>query len=163
MNQPDIYMYLLPFGFPSRLGHHTALSRVLCAIQYFLVSFLSYCLVAVYCSVTKSSPTLEDPMNFSPPGSSVLGTSQARIWVGCYFLLQGIFPTRDGIHITCIGRWTLHHHAAWEALFYTEFQVRVQPHSPSSSHPTSFPLGIHIFVLYLFVYISEYLQSIKYY
>ena len=146
MNQPDIYMYLLPFGFPSPLGHHTALSRVLCAIQYFLISFLSYCLVAVYCSVPKSSLTLEDPMNFSPPGSSVLGTSQARIWVGCYFLLQGIFPTRDGIHITCIGRWTLHHRATWEALFYTYFQVRVSPTLPVPLTPPLSPLvSIYLF------------------
>ena len=28
--------------------------------------------------------------------------------VGCHFLLQGIFPTRDQTHI-CIGRWVLYH------------------------------------------------------
>ena len=32
-----------------------------------------------------------DPMVCSPPGSSILGISQARILrVGCHFLLQGI-------------------------------------------------------------------------
>ena len=31
------------------------------------------------CSVTESCPTLCDPMNYSPPDSSVLGISQARI------------------------------------------------------------------------------------
>ena len=37
----------------------------------------------VCCSVTKSCPTLYDPMDCSPPGSSVHGISQARIleWV----------------------------------------------------------------------------------
>jgi len=34
-----------------------------------------------------------DAMDCSPPGSSVLGISQARILVvGCHFLLQEIFP-----------------------------------------------------------------------
>ena len=44
-----------------------------------------------WCSVTKSCPTLCDPMDCSPPGSSVYGISQARMGVSCYFLLQGIF------------------------------------------------------------------------
>ena len=40
------------------------------------------------------SPTLCDPMDCSPLGSSVLGIFQARIpeWVA---LLQGIFPTQE--------------------------------------------------------------------
>ena len=41
---------------------------------------------------THSCLTLCDPMDCSPPGSSVHGISQARILgVGCHFLLQGIF------------------------------------------------------------------------
>ena len=44
-----------------------------------------------WCSVTKSCPTLRDPMDCSPAGSSVYGISQARMGVSCYFLLQGIF------------------------------------------------------------------------
>ena len=35
-----------------------------------------------------------DPMDCSPPESSVHGISQTRILVGCHFLLQGIFPTQ---------------------------------------------------------------------
>ena len=31
------------------------------------------------CLVTKSGPTLCDPLDYSPPGSSVHGTSQTRI------------------------------------------------------------------------------------
>ena len=46
-------------------------------------------------SVAQSCPTLCNPMNCSPPGSSVHGISQARnTGVGCHPLLQGIFPTR---------------------------------------------------------------------
>ena len=42
MNQLYIYIYPLFFGFPSHLGHHSALSRVPCAIQYVLISYLFY-------------------------------------------------------------------------------------------------------------------------
>ena len=38
--------------------------------------------------------------------------------VGCHFLLQGIFPTRNRIHlscVSCIGRQILSHWAIWEA------------------------------------------------
>ena len=45
--------------------------------------------------VTQSCPTLSDPTDCSPPGSSVYGILQVRIleW-GCHFFLQGIFPTQ---------------------------------------------------------------------
>ena len=43
----------------------------------------SWCTVFISCSVTKSYPTLCDPMDCSPPGSSVHVISQSRIlrWV----------------------------------------------------------------------------------
>ena len=46
-------------------------------------------------SVAQSCPTLCDPMDCSPPGSSVHGTLQARIleWVAIPFS-RGIFPTQ---------------------------------------------------------------------
>ena len=45
--------------------------------------------------VIQSCPTLFDPMDCSPPGSSAHGILQARITeVGCHSLLQGIFPTQ---------------------------------------------------------------------
>ena len=37
-----IYIYTLPFGLPSHSGHHSALSRVPCAIQYVLINYLFY-------------------------------------------------------------------------------------------------------------------------
>jgi len=47
-------------------------------------------------AVAQSYPTLCDPINCSPPGLSVHGIFQARIgWVGCYFLLQGVFLTQE--------------------------------------------------------------------
>ena len=42
-----------------------------------------------------SCPTLCDPMDYSPPGSSVHGDSPGKnTEVGCHALLQGIFPTQ---------------------------------------------------------------------
>ena len=50
---------------------------------------------AVLCLVTQSCPTLCHPMGCSPPGSFVHGDSPGKnTGVGCYALLQGIFPTQ---------------------------------------------------------------------
>ena len=43
----------------------------------------------------QSCPTLCDPMDCSPPGSSVHGNSPGKnTGVGCHAFLQGIFPTQ---------------------------------------------------------------------
>ena len=50
--------------------------------------------VPCVCLVPQSCPTLWDPMDCSPPGSSVHGDSPGKYTaVGCHALLQGIFPT----------------------------------------------------------------------
>ena len=52
-------------------------------------------LAAVLCLVTQSCPTLCDPMDCSPPGSTVCRDSPSKnSGVGCHVLLQGIFPTQ---------------------------------------------------------------------
>ena len=58
-----------------------------------------------------------DPMDCGPPGSPVHGISQARIleWV-VISSSRGFFWPRDQTHISCTGRWILHHWATWEAL-----------------------------------------------
>ena len=74
-----IYIYISPFFvFPSRLGHHRALSRILCAIQQVLLNYLFYT-----CAQSESHPALCNPMDCSLPGSSVHGIFQAKIlqWV----------------------------------------------------------------------------------
>ena len=44
---------------------------------------------------TQLCPTLRDPVDRSPPGSSVHGDFPGKnTGVGCHFLLQGIFPTQ---------------------------------------------------------------------
>ena len=51
--------------------------------------------VCCACLVAQSCPTLFDPVNCSPPGSSVHGDSPGKnTGVGCHALLQGIFPTQ---------------------------------------------------------------------
>ena len=52
------------------------------------------------CLVAQSCPTLCNPMDCSPPGSSVHGIFPGRnMGVGCHFLFQGIFLA----HISCIA------------------------------------------------------------
>ena len=73
------------------------------------------------CSVTQSCPTLCDPMDCSPPGSSVHEIFQARIleWVAISSS-GGSSRPRDQTHISCIscmGRQILYTVATtWEAI-----------------------------------------------
>ena len=61
------------------------------------------CLVAQLCL------TLCDPMNCSPPGSSVHGDSPGKnTGVGSIFLLQGIFPSQELNWGLLHFRWVLH-------------------------------------------------------
>ena len=56
------------------------------------------------CSVAQSCPTLCNPMDCSPPGSSVHGIFQARIleWVDISSS-RGSSQFRDPIHVSCIA------------------------------------------------------------
>ena len=61
----------------------------------------------VLCLVAQSCLSLCDPMDCSPPGSSVHGDSPGEnTRVGCHGLLQGIFPTQEStqglLHCMCI-------------------------------------------------------------
>ena len=69
------------------------------------------------CLVAKSCPTVCDPMDYSPPGSSVHGIFQARM-LECIAIpfSRGSFCFRDGTHISCIGRWVPYSWATREAL-----------------------------------------------
>ena len=63
----------------------------------------------------------------SLPGSSVHGMSLARIleWVAISFL-QGIFPTQEHTHVSCIGKWILYHLATWEALLKSRYPTELK-------------------------------------
>ena len=54
------------------------------------------------CLCAQSCLTLCNPMDCSPPGSSVSGTFQAFTGVGCHFLLQGIFSTQ-GLNLRLVS------------------------------------------------------------
>ena len=68
--------------------------------------------------VTQSCPTLCDPMDHSPPGSSVRGILQARIleWVAISFSRRSS-PPKDWTCVSGIGRQILYHWATWEVPF----------------------------------------------
>ena len=64
--------------------------------------------------VAKSCPTLLQPMDCSPPDSSVHGIFQARTleWAAISFS-RGSSQSRDWICVSCIGRWIVYHWATW--------------------------------------------------
>ena len=60
--------------------------------------------VCVLCSGAQSCPTLRDPVDRSPPGSSVHGNSPGKnSEVGCHALLRGSSQLRDQTQISCIA------------------------------------------------------------
>ena len=60
------------------------------------------------CWVGQSCPTLWDPTDYSPPGSSIHGISQARIldWAAISYS-TGSFQHRDQTPVSCTRRWIL--------------------------------------------------------
>ena len=56
------------------------------------------------CVVTQLCPTLYPSTDYNPQGSSVPGMFQANTGVGCHFLLQEIFLTRNGTRVSCVSR-----------------------------------------------------------
>ena len=60
-----------------------------------------------HAKLLRSCPTLCEPTDCSPPGSSVHGDSPGKnTGVGCYVLLQGIFLTQgSNLLLSCLLRW----------------------------------------------------------
>ena len=59
--------------------------------------------------VTQACPTLRDPVDCSPPGSSVHGDSPRKnAGMGCHALFQGIFPTQGSNSCLPHRRWILY-------------------------------------------------------
>ena len=80
-------------------------------------------LAAMLCLVAQLCPTLWDPMDFSPPGSSVYGISQARIpeWVTMPSS-RGSSQPRDGTQVCHIagGFFTTEPSGKPKALYFSE-------------------------------------------
>ena len=74
-------------------------------------------LLCCCCFATKSYLSLCNPMDCSPPGSSVHGTFQVRtLEQTAISYSRGSSQPRDWLHvsgISCTGRWVIYHH--WEA------------------------------------------------
>ena len=70
----------------------------------------------LFCMHGQSCPTLCDPLDHSPPGSSVHGILWARRleWAAISFF-RGSSRSRDRTHISCLVRRTLSHWATWAA------------------------------------------------
>ena len=83
-------------------------------LQYNIIIY-HYIMWAYMLSCFSHVQLLCDPVDCSPPGSSVYGISQARIleWVAISFS-RGSSQPRDQTHI-CIGRQILYHWGTWEA------------------------------------------------
>ena len=101
------YQHMTPYGGTSHISHLT--SKVTLGVETSDVTCYFVVLVAKLC------PTLLDPMDCSPPGSSVHGISQARIleWVAIS-ISRGSSQPRDQTHDSCIGRRVLYHWAIRE-------------------------------------------------
>ena len=71
----------------------------------FVLFFNNIKYLSLYTKLLQSCPNLCDPMDHSPPVSSVRGILQA--WkLGCHALFQGIFPTQElNPHLLCLLHW----------------------------------------------------------
>ena len=90
------------------------------------------CVCMCACPVAQLCLTLLDPMDCSPPGSSVYGISQARIleWSAISHSRRSS-QHRDWTHISCvpcIGRQTLYHCATWETRVIRVYWPIKSPH-----------------------------------
>ena len=67
---------------------------IVCLHTQYITAYSMYqCVCVCVCLVTQLCPTLCDPMDCGPPGSSVHGSSSGKnTGVSCHALLQGIFP-----------------------------------------------------------------------
>ena len=89
------------------------------ASQYSICKKQTFHFAIMLCSVTQLCSTLQ-PMDCSPPGSSVHGIFQARIleWVANSSYNRSS-PPRDQTHMSCmscLGKWILYHCITWESL-----------------------------------------------
>ena len=77
-----------------------------------------------WCLITKSCLTLCDPMDCSPPGSSVREISQTRTleWIAIPFL-RGASQPRDQTHVSCMGRQMLYHWAIYQSFWLVPWTV----------------------------------------
>ena len=119
---------------------------IICIHHYRMIEYL--CLGA---QSLQSCPTLCNPMDYSPPGSSVHGVLQARIleW-GCLALPQGIFSIQGSNLGLLPCRWILYplSHLGSPQSIFTALKIHCTlPVHLSSSHLCPNPWQLLIFLL----------------
>ena len=118
--------------------------------------------VSVCVLVAQSYPTLCDPMDCSPPASSVRGILQAGM--GCHFL-QGIFPSQGSNPHLLHCRWILYHLNHQGSIYvyiyiyihiyiYTYIYVYIYTYIHTYIH-ICFIYIICLFILYIFYIINS--------
>ena len=107
-----ISLFITPhYHFLSFIVHlKHGLGREFCLFPFIthktLVSMVSFWrfIWGYVCLVVQPCLTLYNPMDWSPPGSSVHGDSPGKnTGVDCHALLQGIFPTQGSNQVSCIA------------------------------------------------------------
>ena len=95
---------------------------------HFLINSLGSLPLCVKVKVTQSCLTLCDPMDCSPPCSSIHGIFQARILkLVAISFSRGSSQPRDQICVSCIGRWIFFiespgkptHQGCWPVTFFS--------------------------------------------
>ena len=105
-------------------------------------------ILCVLCLVAQLRPTLCNPVDCSPPGSSVHGDSPGKnTGVGCHALLQEIFLTKGWNPGLPHSRWILHR---WSHILSHSFQPLPAPNSLLLC--ARFPAALSLFSIYVKVH-----------
>ena len=90
------------------------------------------------CACAQLCPTLCDPVDCSPPGSSVHRIFQARIleWVAIS-LSRGSSQPRNQTCVFCTGKWILYHYTTWVIFSPKSYTLFVVHHESTFVIPSS--------------------------
>ena len=104
----------------------TGWSRSTPTVRSHVNSMYLWCCAVCYAQLC---PTLCNPMDCSPPGSSVHGIFQAGI-LECIAISssRGSCQPRDQTRISCIGRQILYHWTTWEAMYLWCDMIKAELH-----------------------------------
>ena len=119
-------------------------------MRHATVPGLLLCLYTVLCLVIESCPSPCDPMDCSPPGSSVHGDSPGKnTGAGCHARLQEIFPTQGSNPGLLHCRWIFYHLSHQGSLWlYTSLsKLRWNSHDKSNHFKVNSSVAFSIFTV----------------